>query len=65
MKDNEKDMYLTKYSDAQLLSAIEAETAKSIGEIKCALGDLDKAISRIRFILASIHTIKERQKDEH
>ena len=57
-------MYLDKYSDSDLIRALEAETAKSIGEIKCALGDLDKALARIRFILATIHTIKERQKDE-
>lgn len=56
-------MYLDKYSDDDLIKALEAETAKSIGEIKCALGDLDKALARIRFILATIHTIKERQKD--
>ena len=57
-------MLLDKYSDDDLIKALESETAKSIGEIKCALGDLDKALARIRFILATIHTIKERRKDE-
>jgi hypothetical protein len=58
-------MYLDKYSNDDLIKALEAETAKSMGEIKCALGDLDKALARMRFILATIHTLKERQKDEH
>ncbi|MEN9296029.1 MAG: hypothetical protein RJA42_295 [Bacteroidota bacterium] len=57
-------MYVSKYTTEDVLKSIEAESAKSIGEIKCALGDLDKAIARIRFILAAIHELKERQKDE-
>jgi hypothetical protein len=57
-------VYVSKYSTEEILQSIEAESAKSIGEIKCALGDLDKAIARIRFILAAIHELKERQKDE-
>jgi hypothetical protein len=57
-------MYLSKYTTDEVLKSIEAEAAKSIGEIKCALGDLDKALARARFVLAAIHELKERQKDE-
>ena len=56
-------MLYDKYSDADLLQAIEAETAKSMGEIKCALGDLDKALNRLRFIIGAVHTIKERKEE--
>lgn len=56
-------MLYDKYTDAELLQAIEAETAKSIGEIKCALGDLDKAINRLRFVIGAVHTIKQRKEE--
>lgn len=58
-------MYTSKYSKEEVLKSLEAETAKSIGELKCALGDLDKALARMRFVLAAIHDLKERPKDEH
>lgn len=53
-------MYLDKYRTDEVLRSLEAECAKALNEIKCAQGDLEKANARIRFILAGIHTIKER-----
>jgi hypothetical protein len=55
-------MDLTRYTDEELLRSLEAECAKSLGELRCAQGDLDKANSRLRFILAVIHEIKDKKE---
>ena len=57
-------MYTSKYPEEAVLRSLEAEAAKASGEVKCALGDLDKALARLRFILAGIHDLRERNKDE-
>jgi len=54
-------MDLERYTDNQILVSVEAELAKSTGELRCALGDIDKALTRIRFCIAAIHEIKQRQ----
>lgn len=56
-------MDLHQYSVEQLLATLEAEAAKSLGEIKCAQGDLEKANARLRFILAVIHTLKDKESE--
>lgn len=53
-------MDLEKYSDKDLLKSLEAEIAKSLNEVKSARGDLDKINSRLRFALAVLHTIKQK-----
>jgi hypothetical protein len=55
-------MDLTRYNQDELLRSLEAECAKSLGELRCAQGDLDKANSRLRFILAVIHEMKDRKE---
>lgn len=50
-------------SDDELLRSIVAEIAKAQNEIKCAQADLNKAQSRIRFLLVLAHTLIERQGD--
>ena len=50
-------------TDKQLLESLIAEIAKATNEIKCARGDLEKAQSRIKFLLVLAHTMIERQKD--
>jgi hypothetical protein len=50
-------------SDKELLNSLIAEIAKATNEIKCAKGDLDKAQSRIKFLLVLAHTLIERQGD--
>jgi hypothetical protein len=50
-------------TDKQLLESLIAEIAKATNELKCARGDLDKAQSRIKFLLVLAHTLIERQKD--
>ena len=54
-------MELRDLSEEDLLKSLEAEIAKSLGEIKCAQGDLDKANARLRFSLAVLHTIKDKK----
>ena len=43
-----------------LLLSLEAELAKSLNEVSHAQGDLDKANSRLRFAVALLHNIKNR-----
>lgn len=50
-------------SDKELLESLVAEIAKCTNEIKCARGDLDKAQSRIKFLLVLAHTLINRQGD--
>jgi capsule polysaccharide export protein KpsE/RkpR len=54
---------LEQYNTQDLLRSLEAEAAKSTAELKTAQSDIDKANSRIRFILAAIHVLKQRYKD--
>ena len=53
-------MDLNDFSNRELIQSLEAECAKAINEIKSAQADMDKAKSRLRFILAVIHILKER-----
>lgn len=50
-------------TDKELLQSLIAEIAKATNEIKCARGDIDKAQSRIKFLLVVAHTLIERQGD--
>ena len=50
-------------TDKQLLESLIAEIAKATNEIRCAKADIDKAQSRIKFLLVLAHTLIERQKD--
>lgn len=54
---------LDKLSDKELTQTLIAEIAKATNEIRCAKADIDKAQSRIRFLLVVAHTLIERQKD--
>jgi hypothetical protein len=50
-------------NDKELLQSLVAEIAKATNEIKCARGDLEKAQSRIKFLLVVTHKLIERQGD--
>lgn len=50
-------------TDKQLLESLIVEIAKATNEIKCAKADIEKAQSRIKFLLVVAHTLIERQKD--
>lgn len=53
---------LQKYTNEQLHESLVAETAKSINEVKCSLGDLDKVASRLRFLLVVLEELKNRKE---
>lgn len=54
-------MDLQRYTTNELLRSLEAETAKALNEVKTAQSDLDKVHSRLRFLLAVIHILKDKE----
>jgi hypothetical protein len=54
---------LDKKSEKELLDSLLAEIAKTTNELKCARNDLDKAQSRIKFLVVLANTLINRQKD--
>jgi hypothetical protein len=50
-------------TDKELLESLIAEIAKATNEIRCAKADIDKAQSRIKFLLVLAHTMLNRQGD--
>ena len=54
---------LDQKDDGELLKSLLAELAKANNELKCARNDLDKATSRIGFLLVITNTLINRKKD--
>ena len=50
-------------SDKELLQSTIAELAKMSNELKCAQQDLNKASSRLSFLLVLINTLIKRKGD--
>lgn len=50
-------------TDDQLLVSLLAETAKAGNEIKCAQKDLQKAQSRLQFVVMLTNNLINRKKD--
>jgi hypothetical protein len=50
-------------SDKELLESLIAEIAKAKNEIKCARGDLEKAQSRIGFLVVLANELINRKED--
>lgn len=50
-------------TDRELLESLIAEIAKATNELRCAKADIDKAQSRIKFLLVIAHTLINRQGD--
>lgn len=48
----------------EVYDTLTAECAKALNEVRHAEDDLDKAESRLKFILAMIHNLKERDVKE-
>lgn len=48
----------------EVLQTIVAEVAKAVNEVRHAQDDLEKADSRLRFILAAVHNLRLRDKDK-
>lgn len=55
---------LDKKSDQELLKSLLAEIAKATNEIRCSQGDLQKAQSRLSFVISVANTLIERSKGE-
>lgn len=55
---------LDRKTDRELLLSLLAETAKAKNEIKCAYQDLEKAQSRLGFVVMLTNTILNRSKGE-
>lgn len=51
-------------TDKELQQSLIAELAKAINEIKCARGDLEKANGRIKFLMAVVYELMNRQGDQ-
>lgn len=54
---------LIKKTDEELLRSMLGELAKMMNEIRCSKGDLDKATSRLSFLLVLANELIERKKD--
>jgi len=54
---------LDKLSENELTQTLIAEIAKATNEIKCDRADIDKAQSRLRFILVVAHELINRKED--
>jgi hypothetical protein len=57
-------MDLNEYSTEDLLKSLEAEIAKSMNELRCLQGDADKVGARLKFALAVLHIIKQKDKKD-
>lgn len=50
-------------TDQELLQSLIAEIAKTKNELRCARGDIDKASSRINFLVVLVNELMNRQGD--
>lgn len=48
-------------SPHELLSSLLAEVAKATNEIRCARGDIDKAATRLGFVIAVVNELIARK----
>lgn len=51
-------------SRKDIIDSLVAETAKALNEVRHAQDDLNKADSRLRFILAALHNVRQRDTDK-
>ena len=54
---------LDKKTDKELLQSTLAEVAKANNEIKCAQNDINKAQSRLKFVVMMCNNLIDRAKD--
>ena len=48
---------------SEVLASLEGEVAKTLSELRCAKTDLAQAESRMKFCLATIHYLKQRDTE--
>lgn len=53
-------MIFDKLDTSDILKSMEAEAAKTLAELKCARKDLEQADARMRFLLSTIHHLKDK-----
>ena len=56
-------MIFDKLSIEDILASMEAEAAKCVKELKCSRKDLEQADARLRFLLSTIHYLKDKIGD--
>ena len=54
---------IDKQTDGELLQSLVAETAKAKNEVRCAQQDLQKATSRLNFVIMLTNKMIERNGD--
>ena len=54
---------LKEKTDQELLESVLAEVAKATNELRCSIGDVQKAQSRLSFVLALVNTLMQRIDD--
>lgn len=54
---------IDKKTDGELLQSLVAETAKAKNEVRCAQQDLQKATSRLNFVIMLTNKMIERNGD--
>lgn len=52
-----------KKTSQELLHSLLAEAAKASAELRCARADIEKAQSRLTFVVALLNELIKRQKD--
>ena len=57
-------MDFNQHPTKDLLKSVEAELAKSLNEVRHAQEDLEKADNRLKFSLAVLHNLKNRDIKE-
>lgn len=55
---------LSNKTEKELLKSLLGEVAKASNELKCSLGDVQKAQQRLNFVLVLTNNLIERLKDE-
>lgn len=53
-------MNFEEHSSSDLLKSAEGEIAKALSEIRHAQDDIEKADNRLRFALAIVHSMKDK-----
>ena len=57
-------MELEDHNKEDLVKSLEAELAKALNELRCLQGDADKINGRLRFAMACLHIIKNKDQKE-
>ena len=48
----------------EIYDSLVAESAKAVNELRCAQKDLDQATARMKFVIATLHYLKNKKDME-